>query len=143
MLMMFIRVLSTDIIYCRIHLCGYDLNVTYPQHGHFPSLKDPRDIGFSAVSTQACSLSRSKTLLRNLVSTLNSESAVNTLHKRYLEDREDRRRIWKRDLSGRPNGTIDPFYGCFLTNEIGDYALNFSAPWSRAILPIYRPSWQY
>ena len=39
----------------------------------------------------------------------------------------------KRDLTGRPNGTIDPFYGCDLFDEMLDYALNFSAPWSRCL----------
>ena len=36
----------------------------------------------------------------------------------------------KRDLSGRANGTIDPWYGCDLYDEMIDYALNFSLPWS-------------
>lgn len=35
----------------------------------------------------------------------------------------------KRDLTGRPNGTLDPFYGCDTYDEMIDYALNFSAPW--------------
>lgn len=25
----------------RRHLCGYDLNLTYPQNGHFPALNPP------------------------------------------------------------------------------------------------------
>ena len=58
-----------------------------------------------------------------------------------IESREIRRRSWieskrsvtKRDLTGRANGTIDPFYGCFLTDELEDYALNFSVPWSESI----------
>lgn len=36
----------------------------------------------------------------------------------------------KRDLTGRANGTIDPWYGCFLFEELEDYALNFTFPWS-------------
>ena len=57
-----------------------------------------------------------------------------------VEGREQKRRAWlakknslleSRDLSGRPNGTIDPWYGCFLSAEVQDYALNFSMPWSR------------
>ena len=56
-----------------------------------------------------------------------------------LVDRERRRREWirekknkmiARDLTGRANGTIDPYYGCYLSLEIQDYALNFSMPWS-------------
>ena len=40
----------------------------------------------------------------------------------------------KRDLSGRANGSIDPWYGCFLNDELDDYALNFSLPWSKQLL---------
>ena len=43
--------------------------------------------------------------------------------------REEERQQWKRDLSGRANGTIDPFYGCFLLDELIDYAVNFTFPW--------------
>ena len=41
----------------------------------------------------------------------------------------------KRDLSLRANGTIDPWYGCFIYDEMIDYAFNFSKPWS-AYLPV-------
>ncbi|KAJ7453029.1 Alpha/Beta hydrolase protein [Mycena galericulata] len=40
------------------------------------------------------------------------------------------RQQWKRDLAGRPNGTLDPWYGCFIWDEMYDYALNFSFPWT-------------
>lgn len=36
----------------------------------------------------------------------------------------------KRDLAGRANGTIDPWYGCFLYDAMIEYALNFTYPWS-------------
>lgn len=55
------------------------------------------------------------------------------LNRRAMEKREERRQAWKRDLSGRANGTIDPFYGCFLLDEVTDYAQNFSFPWSERI----------
>ena len=45
-------------------------------------------------------------------------------------ERLQKRDAWKRDLSGRANGTIDPWYGCDLYDEMIDYALNFSLPWS-------------
>ena len=35
----------------------------------------------------------------------------------------------KCDLSGRANGTIGTWYGCFLNDELENYALNFSLPW--------------
>lgn len=57
--------------------------------------------------------------------------SVGTIEKRnMLKGREEKRQAWKRDLSGRANGTIDPFYGCFLLSEVTDYAQNFSFPWS-------------
>ncbi|OJA14522.1 hypothetical protein AZE42_12633 [Rhizopogon vesiculosus] len=37
---------------------------------------------------------------------------------------------WKRDLAGRANGTIDPWYGCDVYDEMLDYAINFTFPWS-------------
>ena len=36
---------------------------------------------------------------------------------------------WKRDLSNRANGTIDPWYGCDIFDEMRDYAINFAFPW--------------
>lgn len=54
------------------------------------------------------------------------------------EDRLAKRDQWKRDLSGRANGTIDPFYKCDLFDEMVDYALNFSLPWSELALFKYK-----
>lgn len=53
------------------------------------------------------------------------------------ERREAERKQWKRDLSGRANGTIDPSYGCFLLDELIDYAVNFTFPWcERPLAPL-------
>ena len=46
-------------------------------------------------------------------------------------ERLQKKEQWKRDLTGRANGTIDPWYACDLYDEMIDYALNFSLPWSR------------
>lgn len=40
----------------------------------------------------------------------------------------------KRDLSLRANGTIDPWYGCFLFDEMVEYAINYTAPWSESFM---------
>lgn len=48
---------------------------------------------------------------------------------RALEAR-DGEQVAKRDLSLRANGTIDPWYGCFLIEEMVEYALNYTWPWS-------------
>ncbi|KAJ6607825.1 alpha beta-hydrolase [Mycena sp. CBHHK59/15] len=88
------------------HLCGYDLNFTYPQNGHFPPYATRR----SAQNGRISKASRSA--------------------KRELVRREERRQSWKRSLEGRANGTLDPYYGCFIYFELLDYATNFSFPWS-------------
>ena len=54
-----------------------------------------------------------------------------TKRSEFHERREEQRQQWKRDLSGRANGTIDPFYGCFLLDELIDYAVNFTFPWCK------------
>lgn len=46
------------------------------------------------------------------------------------EERIRKRDMWKRDLTGRSNDSIDPFYGCDLWDEMVDYAKNFTFPWS-------------
>lgn len=54
---------------------------------------------------------------------------VSLMSKRELE-REMKREMWKRDLSGRTNGTIDSWYACNLLFELYDYMVNFTLPWS-------------
>lgn len=38
----------------RAHLCGYDINLTYPQNGHFPTLNPlfPGDDGTTSFRTR-------------------------------------------------------------------------------------------
>lgn len=68
-----------------------------------------------------------------------------------IERREVERQVWKRDLSLRTNGTVDPWviihlisstcvafisylqYGCFLLDMFIDYAINYTFPWSMYI----------
>ena len=132
----------------RTHLCGFDFNLTYPQNGKFPPVGPPIPPTEQARATELAS--RSPALIRkNLLAIARQvESPETGLVKRKSEptsleivEREERRRAWikekkeargKRDLSGRANGTIDPFYGCFLSSEVEDYALNFSMPWSES-----------
>ena len=49
----------------------------------------------------------------------------------------DGKQAAKRDLSLRANGTIDPWYGCFLFDEMVDYALNYTWPWSEWTLSYF------
>ena len=54
--------------------------------------------------------------------------------KRALDERHEerlrKREIFSRSLAGRANGSIDPWYGCYLWDEMVDYAVNFTYPWS-------------
>jgi len=111
----------------QTHLCGFDLNLTYPQDGHFPTLQfqqgaDPNSGDF---------MSRYRN--RMLDKAEFSEELERRFANRELPSARERirkRDAWKRDLSGRANGTVDSWYGCDLYDEMLDYAVNFSYPWT-------------
>ncbi|OSC99902.1 alpha/beta-hydrolase [Trametes coccinea BRFM310] len=125
------------------HLCGFDLNLTYPQNGHFPTLNLVRPTAQSAISESLLepteSRARSGSFQQTVAEKFAAAHAKRSLGKRaeFFERREERRQQWKRDLSGRANGTIDPFYGCFLLDELEDYAVNFTFPWSNGGFDVY------
>ncbi|KAK0202661.1 Alpha/Beta hydrolase protein [Desarmillaria ectypa] len=108
-------------------LCGYDVNLTYPQGGIIPSisliLPTDRDVVF------LLSEMRMRSFKSQLLSKLSARAdEMDILSRR---DQATRREEWKRDLTGRPsNGTIDPWYGCLLLDEFIDYALNYTYPWN-------------
>ncbi|KAK7018465.1 Alpha/beta-hydrolase [Favolaschia claudopus] len=111
-----------DYFKMQTHLCGYDLNLTYPQNGHFPPLNDPSfGSDFAIASARLSRKAFTKQIARL--------SKAN-LSKRHSESQLAKRETWKRDLAGRPSGTIDPWYGCFLYFELMDYAVNFTFPWN-------------
>ncbi|KAJ3559788.1 hypothetical protein NM688_g126 [Phlebia brevispora] len=113
------------------HLCGYDLNLTYPQNGHFPTLNPPGLSGSGALSMERA---RKKTLIKQALK-VDAHIARRDLSRQQrdwagsIPELTKRREQWKRDLSGRANGTIDSTYGCDLYFEMIDYALNYSFPW--------------
>ncbi|KAJ7434538.1 alpha/beta-hydrolase [Mycena galericulata] len=123
------------------HLCGYDLNLTYPQNGRFPTLLDP--FQSNAATTLLAAPSRSSKIKSALSVLKASQNKAATLSKslpltrRELARREERRQAWKRSIAGRPNGTLDPFYGCFLFDEMWDYANNFTFPWTKGGIDVY------
>jgi len=106
----------------QTHLCNYDVNLTYPQNGIIPPvplrLPTQRDVPFY-----------NRRGRRNFMSELKHRYSrrSRTLSRR---DRDQSRRSWKRDLSLRTNGTIDPWYGCLLMDMFIDYAINYTFPWS-------------
>ena len=127
----------------RTHLCGFDLNLTYPQNGHFPTLNLVRPTESSALSHSLLNPTegRARTLQKTISEKFTAAHGSPSLAKRaeLHERREAERQQWKRDLSGRANGTIDPFYGCFLLDELIDYAVNFTFPWCKSPLaPLLR-----
>ncbi|KAF8524846.1 alpha/beta-hydrolase [Hysterangium stoloniferum] len=113
------------------HLCGYDLNLSYPGIAHFPPLR-PNSLPTDGGAFQGPFRGRTRGLAKEaLHSALAATSQpASSLSKRELALRAERRASWKRDLSQRANGTIDPFYQCFLFIELIDYAVNFTVPWS-------------
>ncbi|KAJ7668903.1 Alpha/Beta hydrolase protein [Mycena rosella] len=95
-------------------------------NGHFPTLRDP---SFGSNTPFAA---RGRTLSLKVLAAHNGRlSQLSGSAKRELAvRREEHLQAWKRDLAGRPNGTIDPWYGCFISGELLDYASNFSFPWT-------------
>jgi len=107
----------------REHLCGYDLNLTYPQSGVLPTVVAIEPNTASYIKKRYKTPFTKNTLKAKIV----SRSTV--LTKRSLGNQEHAaaRRQWKRDLPS--SGTINPWYGCDLLDEIVDYAINFTFPW--------------
>ncbi|TFK74999.1 alpha/beta-hydrolase [Pluteus cervinus] len=109
----------------QTHLCHYDINLTYPQNGPLAPvslvLPSGRDVPFFAKQMS------SNQFMNNLFQRSLDQPE---LSKRDLVEREERRLAWKRDLSDRQNGTLDPWYGCLLFDMFMDYAINYTYPWT-------------
>ncbi|KAI0773294.1 alpha/beta-hydrolase [Trametes elegans] len=105
------------------HICRFDLNLTYPQNGHFPTLHlipptDPARAGWADAGARE---SRARRTLSRLSSAKSAAKQARSVeHVRHA----------KRDLSLRTNGTIDSWYGCYLFDELIDYAINYTYPWN-------------
>lgn len=123
----------------RAHLCGFDINLTYPQNGIIPTLNPPV-IDFDVEVISRARASKSALFKRALVADIKHRQAGTLTDRSADEEGLARRNTWKRDLSGRANGTLDPWYGCLLMAELEDYALNFSLPWSTCLST---PSYQF
>lgn len=120
----------------RHHLCGYDINLTYPQTGGiFPTLKLTKPSKAASRATVSAASWREAISAEYTARVLNAPAKKRAdFHERRAVEREQ----WKRDLSQRANGTIDPWYGCDLFTEMVDYALNFTFPWSAYLLILER-----
>ena len=117
------------------------MNLTYPQNGAFPTidiiqptenlistafLHDNDDTPFSLRRDSWNKIVAQRYAAKAAAEGLTSKQ----LQKRDLHTREEKMMQFKRDLTGRPNNTVDPFYGCFLFDFMVDYAVNFTFPWS-------------
>ncbi|GJJ10173.1 hypothetical protein Clacol_004399 [Clathrus columnatus] len=137
----------------QLHLCGYDLNLTFPQTTSLPTLR-PEFIGFASIEDEnilSTSAIRKNSRSKNMDIFRKMVKGQNNLSKRDVQTEQRKRQfqaevnalkrspssfIARRDLSGRANGTIDPFYECQLLDEVIDYALNFTEPWNECqVLP--------
>jgi carboxypeptidase D len=137
----------------RANLCGLDINLTYPQTGgHFPSIvllegTDNREIQESSDdgldNGQVIGPSRRRRSDSPIVDNMNG--FVEEVAARYFRQRKGRvlrqsskfykrtmQSNWKRDLRRRENDSIDPWYGCYVWNEMVDYAVNYTYPWSES-----------
>ncbi|KAJ4473583.1 alpha beta-hydrolase [Lentinula aciculospora] len=125
------------------HLCGYDVNLTYPQNGTIPTLGyvpgiyDTDDTGSFSSRLKFSKNFKSRSFRSRLLSRFQRRSKTEDLQpftkSTHFRKREERRQDWvwsKRDLTGRANGTIDSRYGCDLLDEFIDYAINFTFPWT-------------
>lgn len=83
----------------RSDLCGFNINLTYPQNGLIPDIPLVMPTGREIPLEQ---LKRGKNRMSQL-------SRRSTLEKRTTEEREAARQEWKRDISQRPKGVIDPW----------------------------------
>ncbi|KAH7910092.1 alpha beta-hydrolase [Hygrophoropsis aurantiaca] len=116
----------------QTHLCGYDLNLTYPQDGHFPTLGFIQG-GDNSASEAAGASSRYKSRQGRLTKdAFMAEAEARYASKRSVNkwERLRARDSWKRGLEGMPNGIINSWYGCDLYDEMLDYAINYTFPWS-------------
>lgn len=142
-LWVFIRALLMDFCF-RTHLCGYDLNLTYPQNGIIPDPPLILPTQRSFPGSLDLRFPRGWTFLHELKRRHNLQSR--SLVKR---DKEIARSVWKREAL-QSNDTINPWasfycaakffkflkflkYGCFLFEMLVDYAINYTFPWSMSL----------
>jgi carboxypeptidase D len=109
----------------RSRICGYDLDLKYPETKKYPTITAPMGGLWKSWGLPGAKFSHMSKFQSRLRTNLAKAPAYHDKRKRGLAHRE-----WKRDLSARPNGTIDPWYGCDLTAFVLEYALNFTYPWS-------------
>ena len=100
---LFPRHMKDDSYLYRSHLCGFDINLTYPETKPIP----PVNLASSGNNMPfRLSLSRFRKYYAKLQR--RDEAISTTPYKRHLGET---RQFGKRNLAGRANGTIDPWVG--------------------------------
>ena len=103
--------------------------MTYPQDSNFPDIQllYPNSTARSEVvyAKRGASIFSKRELFEEGMRRYGKDSLVARSRPSRI-----RREVAKRDLAGRANGTIDPWYGCFIYDEMIDYAMNYTYPWS-------------
>lgn len=120
------------------HLCGYDLNLTYPATAPMQTLQDP----FNTVSTaSAAVLSQQRKAYRQyfksgfkaLIANASIEGNVTVKRDRLLREAETRRSMAPIKRSPTRLGelrVLNGQFGCFLWSEMIQYAMASSFPWN-------------
>jgi hypothetical protein len=81
---------SADGLFVRVHICGYDLNLTYPQRGHFHTLIDPCQTVAPNSPFAQDSFSQGKSLRRRTAArTFAKRRGSAALNPRDIEERGD------------------------------------------------------
>ncbi|KAJ3981145.1 alpha/beta-hydrolase [Lentinula detonsa] len=106
------------------HLCGYDLNLTYPQiGGKFPSI----EVKYGSIGDRVQGLSR-RDWIRNVNPNLPPENLKSPWARRArMQTRtQDNLSSFNTTLTGE----INEYYGCDIRDLMFEYALNYTYPWS-------------
>lgn len=121
------------------HLCGLDINLTYPQTGGIlpPVNLNPGTDPKSQNQTNP----DDKDKLAKKVTRLQNRGFVAEVAHRHatrqtagqlaepIHERLRKRATWKLDMTN--SSGINPYYGCDVWDEMIDYALNYTFPWSK------------
>ncbi|KAK2463588.1 hypothetical protein APHAL10511_004339 [Amanita phalloides] len=105
------------------HLCGYDIPLSYPEKQTIPPVR------FTGPTQRNLPWYMSASRFRKTFALKKLQRRAETIPP---HDDNETKQFGKRNLAGRANGTIDPWYGCVLLNEFIDYAINFTFPWNES-----------
>lgn len=100
-------------------LCGYNLTFSYPEtHGHFP----PFEFQGNGNSRQRFKQASQK--LKELTLLLADSDGQGHVLRRALEERQG-----EKYTVPALTGKINSWYGCWLVEEVLDFAHNYTIPW--------------